>query len=391
MKKMYVWQKGHCRFVFTEGHSFLIHTMNKHQRCDPTRSGTTYALVVQVIPILYGIATRIAFVSLPLEAVKRGFELHHVGLLIGLYQLMRAFSNYIISTLGQRVILVLVPISSIGFILNISGDSSYMLWTYSIFVGLGEVVVCLQIRMLALPSIQQEFSLVAASLRAQYGFVSLGAALGFAVAGALYAKIGFWAVCIFGLLCTLVEIALVVYVWVVASSETIDLHETRASDQLLASRLLTGKSVLAHSNEGTWDASNRPQTGLSKRRLRQVQKSFTFLAPTAIGDSQVNAFADTTGDFRRSVLGSRLRSLVVGGGGGGGGGGRGGGRREGRGAGTLSHLPRASEGVAWDGWEQGWSRSAAATGSGHGLRGTSTTTITNATPATAKKEDAVSE
>ena len=51
-------------------------------------------LVISVLPS--------SFVSLPLEAYRRGFPLLHVGLLVGTYQLMRALANLIISRAGEQ-------------------------------------------------------------------------------------------------------------------------------------------------------------------------------------------------------------------------------------------------------------------------------------------------
>ena len=76
--------------------------------CDLRATCVQRYLLVSVLPLFYGLTTRIGFVTLPMHAVATGMSLYEIGLLLGLFQLMRAGANWIIVRRGTSVTLWLV-------------------------------------------------------------------------------------------------------------------------------------------------------------------------------------------------------------------------------------------------------------------------------------------
>ena len=60
-------------------------------------------------------------------------------------------------TAGDRALLLLIPVAALGFVANAVSAAPAVLWAYALLVGLGEVVVCLQLKLLALPYVQRDF------------------------------------------------------------------------------------------------------------------------------------------------------------------------------------------------------------------------------------------
>jgi hypothetical protein len=76
-------------------------------------------LALYILPSLYGFATRVTFVFFPIYLrFTLGFSVLDTGLLIGFYQLQRAFANGIVGKFGSASLFPLVAISFTGFLVN---------------------------------------------------------------------------------------------------------------------------------------------------------------------------------------------------------------------------------------------------------------------------------
>ena len=161
-------------------------------------------LLVYVLPVLYGISTRVGFVTLPLHALASGKSLVEVGLVVGLFQLMRALANLMIVRRGSAATLPLISVSLCGFLFNIFYPYHWLsCWAYTL-TGLGEIIVSLQHEMTLLPCMASD----TASLKRQFAWVCLGACIAFVAGGALFTFIGFHAACTMGAMATMSQLLL---------------------------------------------------------------------------------------------------------------------------------------------------------------------------------------
>ena len=152
------------------------------------------ALLVAVLPVLYGVSTRIGFVTLPMHAAASGLSLLQIGLVLGLFQLQRALANWAIVKRGSSAALPLVSLALCGFAFSVVWPDHWLsCWVYTL-TGLGEIIVSLQHEMLLLPCMAAN----PASLKKQFAWVCLGACIAFVAGSALMTFIGFHASCLLG-------------------------------------------------------------------------------------------------------------------------------------------------------------------------------------------------
>lgn len=166
-------------------------------------------LLVSVLPILYGVSTRIGFVTLPMHAVASGLSLSEVGCVLGLFQLMRALANWVIVQRGSIATIPLVSLAVLGFAFCVwFPDHQLACWVYAL-TGLGEIIVSLQHEMMLLPCMAEN----PASLKRQFASVCLGACIAFVFGSALFAFVGFDASCLLGAICSLLQLVLGGYLY----------------------------------------------------------------------------------------------------------------------------------------------------------------------------------
>jgi hypothetical protein len=169
---------------------------------DATRFPRT--LLVAVLPVLYGISTRIGFVTLPMHAVASGLSLQQVGMVLGLFQLQRALANWVIVKQGSSATFALVSLSFCGFAFSVVWPHHWLsCWAYTL-TGLGEIIVSLQHEMLLLPCMAAN----PASLKEQFKWVCLGACIAFVAGSALLTYVGFHAACLLGAISSLTTLSL---------------------------------------------------------------------------------------------------------------------------------------------------------------------------------------
>jgi len=169
---------------------------------DATRFPRT--LLVAVLPVLYGISTRIGFVTLPMHAVASGLSLQQVGMVLGLFQLQRALANWVIVKQGSSATFALVSLSFCGFAFSVVWPDHWLsCWAYTL-TGLGEIIVSLQHEMLLLPCMAAN----PASLKEQFKWVCLGACIAFVAGSALLTYVGFHAACLLGAISSLMTLSL---------------------------------------------------------------------------------------------------------------------------------------------------------------------------------------
>ena len=125
-----------------------------------------------------------------------------VGLLLGLFQLMRALSNWIIVRRGTSITVWLILAALCGFAFcAVRPQGKLSCWVYSL-TGLGEIIVSLQHDMMLLPCMAEN----PGSLKRQFAWVCLGAALAFVPGSWLYTAVGFHASCLFGAAAAIIQL-----------------------------------------------------------------------------------------------------------------------------------------------------------------------------------------
>jgi len=159
-------------------------------------------LLVSVLPVLYGLSTRIGFVTLPMHALASGLSLVEVGLVLGLFQLMRALANWAIVRRGSCVCVPMVSLAVCGFAFSVVWPHHRLsCWIYAL-TGLGEIILSLQHEMILLPCMAESPS----SLKRQFAWVCVGACIAFVVGSGLYTNVGFHASCLLGAVASLLQL-----------------------------------------------------------------------------------------------------------------------------------------------------------------------------------------
>lgn len=107
-------------------------------------------ILIWILPTFYAATTSFPFVSIPLEIMgNRNGTLQQVGIIIGLYQAVRAVANGLITTHGgkdplRKLHLFMITIALIGWTICAFGPQSVWTLLSCSLVGFGEVVVNLQ-------------------------------------------------------------------------------------------------------------------------------------------------------------------------------------------------------------------------------------------------------
>ena len=201
-----------------EGISFAQFEAAVLKPADMDRKATRVPRVILVcaLPVLYGVSTRIGFVTLPIHAVASGMSLSEVGCVVGLFQIMRALANWAIVQRGSSATPPLLALAVCGFAFcSVWPHHSLSCWAYAL-TGLGEIIVSLQHEMMLLPCMAEN----PGSLKHQFAFVCLGACIAFVAGSGLYMTIGFHAPCFLGALCCLAQLVLGAYLYLSSRRRT---------------------------------------------------------------------------------------------------------------------------------------------------------------------------
>eukprot|EP00960_Hanusia_phi_P036319 752267-Hanusia_phi.AAC.1 len=163
----------------------------------------TETILCCCLPAMYGVSTRIGFVTVPLYLYRDcHFSFFSIGLVVGLFQMMRLLANWIIVREGTRMTKPLIFLALLGFICNaIFQDKTWCPWLFAL-TGFGEVIV----------SLQHELILVSGRtnnnppLRKQFSWVCFGACVSFVVGGWVFEHLSFQWACSIGALCCIVQL-----------------------------------------------------------------------------------------------------------------------------------------------------------------------------------------
>jgi len=157
------------------------------------------------LPALYGISTRIGFVTVPLYLYRDcNFSFFNIGLVVGLFQIMRLFANWIIVKEGTRMTKPLILLSLVGFLCNaLSQNKTWCPWLFAL-TGLGEVIVSLQHELILVSSLSNNNP----PLRKQFSWVCFGACVSFVVGGWVFENLSFQWACTLGAFCCILQLML---------------------------------------------------------------------------------------------------------------------------------------------------------------------------------------